>query len=65
MLAGVCTILISGGCEVYAEGTITLVPVKAERTKVLVDNSGEYFYDGNSQTASSFEIEIDAIKAND
>ena len=63
MLAGVCTVFISGGCEVYAEATITLVPVNEERTKVSLDNSGEYFYDGNSQTASSFEIEIDAGEA--
>ena len=63
VITGVCKVFISGGCEVYAEGTITLVPVNDERTKVLVDNSGEYFYDGSSQTASSFEIEIDAGEA--
>ncbi len=63
MLAGVCKVFISGGCEVYAEGTITLVPVNEETTKVQVDNSGEYFFGGSSQTVSSFEIEIDSGEA--
>jgi len=59
MLNDVSQIKISGGCEVFAEGCITFVPMGKDKTLVQVDNSGCYFYDGTSNPIPSFELKID------
>jgi len=62
MLKDVSQIKISGGCEVFAEGCITFKPLGKQKVMVHVDNSGNYFYDENSNLISSFEIELDVEK---
>ena len=60
MLKDVGQIKISGGCEVFAEGCITFVPIDRDETMVKVDNSGLYFYDEVSNPIPSFELKIDS-----
>lgn len=58
MLKSVSQIKISGGCEVFAQGCITFVPSDNGLVKVQIDNSGQHFYDVNSECMPSFEIDI-------
>jgi len=59
MFKDVSQIKISGGCEVFAEGCITFMPLGKDKTMVQVDNSGRYFYDETSNPIPSFELEVD------
>lgn len=58
MLEGVGHIKISGGCEVHAEAEIIVGPVDGNEARVRVDNSGKYFFDGNSEVMASFEAAL-------
>ncbi len=58
MLKDVSQIKVSGGCEVFAEGSITFVPLDKDKMVIHVDNSGHYFYDENSDPIPSFEMEV-------
>jgi hypothetical protein len=58
MLKDVSQIKISGGCEVFAEVCITFKPLDKDKTMVLVDNSGRYFYDETSNPIPSFELKV-------
>ena len=58
MIKDVSQIKISGGCEVFAEGCITFVPLGKDKTTVRVDNSGRYFCDENADSIPSFEIKV-------
>ncbi|MDY6791818.1 MAG: hypothetical protein SWH54_11190 [Thermodesulfobacteriota bacterium] len=58
MLKDVSQIKISGGCEVFAEGCITFIPMGKDNTMVQVDNSGQYFYDETSTPIASFEVKV-------
>ena len=58
MLKDVSQIKISGGCEVFAEGCITFVPMDKDKTMVQVDNSGRYFFDENANLIPSFELKV-------
>jgi hypothetical protein len=59
MFKDVSQIKISGGCEVFAEGCITFVPMGKDKTLVQVDNSGSYFFGENADPIQSFELEVD------
>jgi len=58
MIKDVSQIKISGGCEVFAEGCITLKPLDKDKTMVQVDNSGRYFYDETSNPIPSFGVKV-------
>ena len=60
MFKDVGRIKISGGCEVYAEGTITFVPMGRDITTVRLDNSGGYFYteDHDPDPVPSFGVKV-------
>lgn len=58
MLKDVSQIKISGGCEVFAEGCITFIPLGKDKTMVQVDNSGRYFCDENANPIPSFGIKV-------
>lgn len=58
MLKDVSQIKISGGCEVFAEGCITFIPLGKDKTMVQVDNSGRYFFYENSNPIPSFGIKV-------
>ncbi len=62
MFKDVSQIKVSGGCEVFAEGSITFIPVDKDKTIVHVDNSGHYFYDENSKPIPSFEMKVQTEK---
>lgn len=57
-LKNVSQISISGGCEVHAEGRISLVPLTNGMITVRVDNSGHHFYDEPSDIIPSFDIDV-------
>ena len=58
MLKDVSQIKISGGCEVFAEGCITFIPLGKDKTMVQVDNSGRHFCDENANPIPSFGIKV-------
>lgn len=58
MLKDISRIRISGGCEVYAECSITFTPSGRGKARVRMDNSRHYFYDHDSNPIPSFEIEM-------
>jgi len=58
MLKDTSQIKISGGCEVFAEASITFSPSGKDTTTVRLDNSGKWFYDKNSDPIPSFEIKV-------
>ncbi len=58
MFKDVSQIKISGGCEVFAECCITFKPLDKDKTMVFVDNSGQYFYDENSNPIPSFGLKV-------
>ncbi len=58
MLKNTSQIKISGGCEVFAEASITFSPSGKDTAMVRLDNSGRWFYDKNSNPIPSFEIKV-------
>ncbi len=58
MLKNFSRIKISGGCEVFAEGSISFVPLDHDKAMVQVENSGNYFYDEHSEPIPSFEVKV-------
>jgi len=61
-LTGNGHIKISGGCECYAEGTITLRPASGGNVEVEVDNSRAWFYEDNEPLGSfKVEMEVDEV----
>jgi hypothetical protein len=52
-------IKISGGCECYAEGTITFRPAAGDKAEVEVENSRAWFYE-DDRPLESFTVKMDA-----